>query len=94
VGKSFALIDGWKNQYILKRGTDSRVLDFDISPSLPHFSNTLIFSMTSMTLGTPGALEGLKEINEKLKPEKKTSWAAFLFWIVLGVIFILWKLLS
>ncbi len=97
VDKAFALIGGWKNQYILKRGMDTRALDFDISPSLPNFSNTLIFTMSSMTLGTPGALEKLKELNqssnsEKPKTKEHPAWMGCLVWIIIGVVFILWIL--
>ena len=101
--KGFALIDGWKNQYVLKRGTDTRVLDFDLRTSLPFFTSTLNFTLTSMTVCGPKFEDGIaawKRIDAELKQadadSKKSSWFSkgCLVWVVGAVIYVLWQIFT
>jgi hypothetical protein len=86
MGKATVLVDGWKNCYELTKNSSNMTVEFDLRPSLPHFSDPMEFTIHSMMLTQPNAIEIMRNIRDGKPPYKTKIWRGVVFWILIGII--------
>lgn len=71
-GKAFALMDGWKNVYHLKRGSEEMVLEFDLRKTLARLpeqrGDHMILTVMSCALATDAAEDTVRFIKRQETP--------------------------
>jgi hypothetical protein len=64
-GNAVSLVDGWRNEYNLTKGSDSKKIEFDLRPSLMGISSDpyggMAFTIGSMTLVRPQGMQKLRD---------------------------------
>lgn len=88
VKSSYQLIDGWKNTYLLSRGHDELLTEFDMKPSLPKFTNTLTFTIGSGFVGNGASPQEIRAQKKADREEDKKSDIGCLIIVVIIVIVI------
>jgi hypothetical protein len=87
-GKINALVDGWKNQYEFIRNEERFVLEFDMRPSLPIFSNEQVFTIASMMLTQPNALHIMRSMRDGKPIDQQNYFWGYVFWVAVALIII------
>jgi hypothetical protein len=85
-GKAFALVDGWKNQYELSKDSMNMTLEFDLRLSLPNFHDSMEFTINSLMLCQPGALQIMRNLRDEKPPYETKIWRGVLYRIVIGIL--------
>lgn len=80
-----ALVDGWKNQYEFIRNGETIMLEFDLRPSLSKFNSEMDFTLHSLMLTQPNALDVMRSIRDGKSPNQKNYWLGYLFWVIVGI---------
>ena len=61
------------------------MLEFDLRPSLSKFNSEMDFTLHSLMLTQPNALDVMRSIRDGKSPNQKNYWLGYLFWVIVGI---------
>jgi hypothetical protein len=72
VGRAFALLDNWRNEYELTRGNEKTVMQFDMRPCLLSDS-PLNLTMLTLIVTQPNGEQALREFEGSMRPSAASN---------------------